>query len=106
MLTPNAKYHRHSRWVVTGLETGAILFLAGVAALYFNPFWHFDEGGFLNQKVYWWNSAGEILAATGLVTETVALIASFGVILSRFAGRQPWPYAVVVALVCCIVIWV
>lgn len=106
MLNSIAKHNRHSRWVVTGLEVGALLFLGGLAALYFNPFWHFDEAGFLDQKVYWWNAAGEILMATGLVTEVVALIASVGVILSRFSGRQPWPYAVVAALVCCVVIWV
>jgi hypothetical protein len=106
MLNPTAKHKRHSRWVISGLEVGALLFLAGLAVLYFNPFWHFDEGGFLDQKVHWWNAAGEILTGTGLVTEVAALIASVGVILSRFAGRQPWPYAVVAALVCCVVIWV
>jgi hypothetical protein len=106
MLNQNSKHRRHSRWVVTGLEAGAVLFLVGLAALYFNPYWHFDEAGFLEQRVYWWNAAGEILAATGLVIEVGALIAGVGVLLSRFAGRQPWPYAVVAALVCCVVIWV
>jgi Ankyrin repeats (3 copies) len=106
MVRPFTGNNRHARWVLTGLELGALLFLAGLALLYFNPFWHFNESGFLDQKAYWCNAAGEILAATGLFTEALALIAGVGVILSRFSGRQPWPYAIVAALVCCMVIWV
>src|ERR1700730_17260624 len=84
--TPNstAIHKRRTRWALTGLEAGAILFVAGLAALYFNPFWHFDEGGFLDHRVYWWNAAGEILTAAGLTLEAFALAGAAAGIVSRW----------------------
>jgi hypothetical protein len=66
MLDPIATHNRRTRWAITGLEAGALLFIAGLAALYLNPFWHFDDGGFLNWKLHWWNAAGGIRTARGL----------------------------------------
>jgi hypothetical protein len=106
MFSPTAKHIRRTTWVVTGLEAGAVLFAAGLVVLYLNPFWHFDEGGFLDWRVHWWNAAGEILTATGLLAEALALVASVALIVSRFSGRRSWPYLVAALLVGCAVIWV
>ena len=103
---PTASHKRRTRWALTGLEAGAVLFVAGLAALYLNPFWHFDEGGFLDHRVYWWNAAGEILTAAGLTLEAFALAGSAAVIVSRWFGRRSWPYVVVALLVLCAVVWV
>ena len=88
MLTPAAMHNRRTRWALTALEVGAVLFLVGLGVLYSNPFWHFDERGFLDWRVHWWNAAGEILIAAGLFTETLALLGSFAVLVSRYTGRR------------------
>jgi hypothetical protein len=106
MLTPAATHNRRTRWVLTALEVGALLFLAGLALLYFNPFWHFDDGGFLDRRVYWWNAAGEILTATGLFTETLALIASAAVLASRYTGQRGWPYLLAALIVAFAILWI
>ena len=106
MLNPTAIQRRRERWALTGLEVGAVLFLAGLALLYFNPFWHFDEGGFLDRRVHWWNAAGEILTATGLLVEASAVVGSVAVILSRCFQRQSWPYLAAALLVLGCVLWV
>jgi uncharacterized membrane protein YphA (DoxX/SURF4 family) len=104
MLTPTATHNRRTRWVLTGLEAGALLFLAGLAVLYLNPFWHFDEGGFLDHRVHWWNAAGEILIGTGLLTEVLALVAGAALLVSGFCGRRAWPYPVAASIMCCAVL--
>jgi hypothetical protein len=106
MLSPKAKHIRRTTWAVTGLEAGAILFIAGLAILYVNPFWHFDEGGFLDRRVHWWNAAGETLTAAGLLIEALALVGTVAVIVSRCFGRRSWPYLVAAFLVFCAVVWV
>jgi len=106
MLNPTATHNRRTRWALTGLEAGAVLFLAGLAVLYFNPFWHFDEGGFLDRRAHWWNTAGEILAAVGLLTEALSLVGSVALLVSRFSGRRSWPYVVAALLVLAAVVWV
>jgi len=88
------------------LEAGALLFVAGLVVLYANPFWHFDEGGFLDWRVHWWNAAGEILIAAGLSIEALALIGLAAVIVSRFANRRSWPYLIAGLLVGCAVVWI
>src|SRR5260370_36658023 len=93
MLNPTATHNRRTRWAITGLEAGAVLFLAGLAVLYLNPFWHFDESGFLDHRVFLWNAAGEILTATGLLTEALALVGGVAGLLSRRFGQRSWPYA-------------
>src|SRR5437764_220158 len=98
MLTPTAVHNRRTRWALTALELGAVLFLVGLAALFFNPFWHFDEGGFLDQRVHWWNAGGEILMAAGLLLEALALLGSAAVLVSGWFGRRSWPYLVAFAL--------
>jgi uncharacterized membrane protein YphA (DoxX/SURF4 family) len=105
-LSPTATHNRRTRWVLTGLESGAVLFLAGLAALYFNPFWHFDDGGFLDRRVHWWNAGGEILTAAGLLTEALALLGGLALLVSRFSGRRSWPYKVAALLVLAVVVWV
>jgi hypothetical protein len=106
MLNPTATHHRRTRWILTALEVGALLFLAGLALLYFNPFWHFDDGGFLDRRVHWWNAAGEIFSATGMLLASLALVASLAAIVSRFSNRRSWPYLVAALLVLCAVVWV
>jgi hypothetical protein len=106
MLSPTAKHIRRTTWVFTGLEAGALLFAAGLVVLYLNPFWHFDESGFLDWRVHWWNTAGEILIAAGLLSEALALVGSVALIVSRCFGRRSWPYLVAALLVCCAVAWV
>ena len=106
MLNPTAKHIRRTTWAVNGLEAGAILFIVGLAILYLNPYWHFDEGGFLDRRVHWWNDAGEMLIAVGLLTEALALLGTVALIVSRLANRRAWPYAVAAFLVFCTVVWV
>jgi hypothetical protein len=106
MLTPTAKHNRRATWAVYALEAGALLFIAGLALLYFNPFWHFDDGGFLDRRVHWWNTAGQVLIAAGLVIEALALVGTVAVVVSRISGRQSWPYIVAALLVLCVVVWV
>lgn len=106
MLTPAATHNRRTRWVLTALEVGAVLFLVGLALLYFNPFWHFDERGFLDWRVHWWNAAGEIFTGAGLLTEALALLGSAAVLVSRYTGRRSWPYFVAIALLLGAVLWV
>jgi Ankyrin repeats (3 copies) len=102
MLTPKAKHIRRGSWIVIGLEVGAALFIAGLLALYLNPFWHFDDGGFLDWRVHWWNAAGEILTASGLLIETLALVGAMALIVSHFAYLRSWPYVAAAVLVCCV----
>jgi Ankyrin repeats (3 copies) len=106
MVNPNATHNRRTTWAITGLEAGALLFVAGLAALYLNPFWHFDDGGFLDWRVHWWNTAGEILIAAGILIEALALVGLAAVIVSRFANRRSWPYLAAALLVVCAVVWV
>jgi hypothetical protein len=106
MLSPNARHIRFTTWAVAGLEAGAILFVAGLLLLYFNPYWHFDDGGFLDWRVYWWNGTAEIFTATGLVIEVLALLGSAAVLVSRMANRRLWPYAVAGLLVFCAAGWI
>src|SRR5579863_65054 len=106
MLSPTSRHIRRTTWVVTGLEAGAVLFIAGLTILYLNPFWHFDAGGFLDSRAHWCNIAGEILIAAGLLTEALALVASAALIVSRCFGRRSWPYLLAAFLLCGAVIWV
>jgi hypothetical protein len=106
MLNPTASHLRRASWAVTGLEAGVVLFAGGLTFLYLNPFWHFDESGFLDWRVHWWNTAGELLIAAGLLTAALALLASLAVIVSRAAGRRSWPYTLAALLVFCTVIWI
>jgi hypothetical protein len=105
-LSPKARHNRRTRWAITALEAGALLFIAGFGELHLNPFWHFDEGGFLDWRVQWWNIAGEALMASGIVIEALALIALVAVLVSRFAYRRAWPYWVASFLVGCAIVWI
>ena len=104
MFTPKAKHIRYATWAIVGLEVGAVLFVVGLLVLYFNPFWHFDNGGFLDRSVYWWNAGGEILTGGGLAIEALALVASLAMIVSRFFNWKSWPYGVAVLLLCGVLI--
>ena len=106
MLTPKARHLRFTTWAITGLELGAMLFAAGLFALYLNPFWHFDGGGFLDWRLYWWNAAGESLAAAGLIIEAVALIAAMAVLTSRFSKYSLWPYFVAGVVMVASLVWI
>ena len=106
MLTPTAKHIRRSTWAITGLEAGALLFVAGLVVLYLNPYWHFNEGGFLDRRLRWWNIAGETLIAAGFLIEALALIGLVAAVVSRIAGRRVWPYIAAALLVGCTVVWI
>jgi len=106
MFTPKARHIRHTNWAVASLETGAVLFITGLMVLYFNPLWHFDEGGFLDWRVYWWNGAGEVLIGAGLLIEVLALLGSAAVIVSRCFNRRSWPYAAAALLLCSAAAWI
>ena len=106
MLTPTAKHIRRATWAITGLEAGALLFVAGLVVLYLNPYWHFDEGGFLDWRLRWWNIAGETLIAAGFLIEALALVGLAAVVVSRIAGRRAWPYIAAALLGGCTVVWI
>ncbi len=97
---------RRASWVISGLETGIALFILGLTFLWLNPFWHIDEGGFLDWRVHWWNVAAEILTGSGFLLTILALIGALAVVVSRLSGRRSWPYAVAVLLVVCALVWV
>jgi len=97
---------RFTTWAAVGLEAGALLFAGGLLALFLNPFWHLDQAGFLDWRVYWWDGAGEALLAAGLLVEALALVWLSAVLVSRAAQRKRWPYIVAAGLVFCAVIWV
>lgn len=97
---------RFTAWALAGIEIGALLFAVGLAALYLNPFWHFDQGGFLDWRVHWWNALGETLVGAGLVVEVLALVFLAAVLISRLAHQKPWPYMAAAGLVVCVVAWV
>jgi len=102
----STKYNRRTSWIVTGLESAVMLFLAGLVLLHLNPFWHFDESGFLDWRVHWWNIAAQVLMAAGLFGGAIASIALAAEIVSRMANRRRWPYVVAALLVCCAVVWI
>jgi hypothetical protein len=106
MLSSTAKRVRRTSWVVGGLEAGAVLFILGLVLLHLNPFWHFDEGGFLDWRLRWWNNMGQVLMGAGWLTEALAFVASVAAIASHFAGHRAWPYLVAALLVICVLIWV
>ncbi|MFY9911016.1 MAG: ankyrin repeat domain-containing protein [Candidatus Sulfotelmatobacter sp.] len=106
MLTSKPNHIRFTTWAVSGLEIGAVLFGAGLLALFHNPFWHFDDGGFLDWRVHWWNAGGEILTALGLLVEGLALVWLTAVLVSRLSQRKPWPYFAAGALVFGGLVWV
>ena len=106
MLNPPARHIRRTSWAITGLESGAFLFAGGLTFLYLNPFWHFDEAGFLDWRLYWWNAVGEVLTAAGLLTAAFAALGLLAVIVSRAAGRRSWPYTVAGLVIFCAVVWV
>jgi hypothetical protein len=103
---PNAKHIRRVSWAISGLEAGVVMFALGLTLLYLNPFWHFDEGGFLDWRVLWWNATATMLTAAGLLIVALALIGSVAVIVSRCAGRHPWPYGMAALLVVCTLVWI
>jgi len=106
MLTPTARHIRRTTWAVMSLEAGALLFMVGLVLLYLNPFWHLDDGGFLDWRAHWWNITAEVLLAAGLFTEALALIGLAALIVSRCFGRRSWPYQVAAFFVFCAVVWV
>lgn len=105
VLTPAARHRRRTNWAITSLEAGAVLFFAGLTLLYLNPFWHFDESGFLDWRVHWWNGMCEVLTCGGLLIAAVAFVGSVAVIVSRLAGRRRWPYMVATLVVLSALIW-
>lgn len=105
-LTPSARHLRRTGLVVTSVEVGAVLFALGLTLLYLNPFWHFDTRGFLDPRLYWWNSVGEFLISAGMVIGSLAVIALVAALISRFSGRKRWPYYILFLLLIGAVVWI
>jgi hypothetical protein len=102
---PAARRQRRNNWIVTALQTGAVLFALGLTFLYLNPFWHLDEGGFLDWRVHWWNIGCQVLIAAGSSMVALAFVAAAAWIISRLSGRRLWPYTVAVCALICVVAW-
>lgn len=102
---PTTKYNRRTSWMVTGLESAVMVFLAGLVLLHLNPFWHSDESGFLDWRVQWWNIAAQVLMGAGLFGGASASIALAAEVVSRMANRRRWPYAVAALMVGSAVVW-
>ncbi len=94
-----------THWALTAIQGGAVAFAGGLTLLYLNPFWHFDDRGFLDWRVHWWNGAAQLLIAAGLVVESGALLGSVAMLVSRMAGRRSWPYWAVALVLLSAVIW-
>jgi hypothetical protein len=103
---PTASHIRRASWAVTGLEAGSVMFAGGLTLLYLNPFWHFDDTGFLDWRVHWWNAAGEILMAAGLLTVALALLGSLAIMVSRATGLRTWPYTMASLMLFGAVVWI
>jgi hypothetical protein len=103
LTTPRQR--RRNSWAITSLQTGAVLFAVGLTLLYLNPFWRFDEGGFLDWRAHWWNIGCQVLVGAGLLVAAVSFIVLVAVILSRISGRRRWPYALAAAVVLCVAAW-
>lgn len=106
MLTPSQKHARRASFAIAGLEAGLALSVLGLALLYLNPFWHFDAGGFLDYRVYWWNAGGEILIGGGLLILGLALLWGVAVLLSLCFRRHAWPYLLAGFALVCVFAWV
>jgi len=105
MLNPQAKHIRAIASATAWLGYGAAAFVLGISSLYLNPFWHFDDGGFLDWRLYWWNAGGEILLAAGMLIEGLALIWLISALIAR-ASKGSWlPYAAGGGLVLGLVAW-
>lgn len=105
MPTSKPTYVRFTTWAVASLEIGALLFATGLLGLFHNPFWHFDDGGFLDWRLHWWNAGGEILTALGLLVEALALVWLVAIAVSRLSKGKPWPYIAAAALVIGVLVW-
>ena len=105
-ISPAAKHLRRAELGHDRPGSWGRAFRRWMTLLYLNPFWQIDEGGFLDWRVHWWNTAGQIFIAAGLLIVALALLGSLAVIVSRFAGRRSWPYVVAALIVCCALIWV
>ena len=108
MPTPALRPSRpRTNWAIPGLEAGFLLVVVGVIFLYFNPFWRLNATGFLDPRVHWWNFAGQALTAAGLLTLSLALVASVASVVSHcFPSRPSWPYLVAAVAVGGVVTWV
>lgn len=96
---------RRINWPITSLQTGAVLFAVGLTLLYLNPFWHFDEGGFLDWRAHSWNVGCQMLVGAGLLVAALSLVGLVAVIVSRLSGRRPWPYVIAVLFVLGVAAW-
>ena len=92
-------------WIINGLQTGAVMFGGGLTLLYLNPFWHFDDRGFLDWRVHWWNTTAEWLVGVGSVISALSFIAIVAALGSRFSKNKSWPYAAGLLLVVSVVMW-
>jgi Ankyrin repeats (3 copies) len=96
---------RH-QWVNVIVELGFVLSLAGLILLTLNPFWRLNASGFLDQRVFWWNGAGQVLTGAGFLTLSLGIVGLGAGLLSRcFPGRPFWPYLFAALIVFGVVVW-
>ena len=96
-----------TNWLLTSLEVGLVLSVAGIVFLHLNPFWRLNEAGFLDPQAQWWNFAAETLTGIGLLLVALAVVGSVAALVSRcFASRPSWPYWVVAFGAAGLVTWV
>jgi hypothetical protein len=94
MATPATQLRSYRRgWIISALEAGIILPVFGLVLLSLNPFWHLDDAGFIDRRVFWWNGVGQVLIAAGFVILAVGIAAALAGLFSRcFKTRPAWPY--------------
>jgi hypothetical protein len=107
MGTPAPQLKRpHYQWVNVVVEGGFVLSVAGLIFLALNPFWRLNPSGFLDQQVFWWNGAGQVLTGAGLLTLSLGIVGLGAALLSRcFPGRPSWPYLLAALVVFGVVVW-
>jgi hypothetical protein len=106
MLTLSHRHTRGASWAIAGLEAGAALSVLGLTLLYLNPFWRFDAAGFLDWRLYWWNTAGEILIGAGLLILALTLLGALARIVSLCVHLRIWPYVLAGFVFCSLLAWV
>jgi hypothetical protein len=107
MATPAPQLTRQlHQWVNVVVEAGFVLSLAGLIFLALNPFWRLNASGFLDQRVFWWNGAGQVLTGAGFLTLSVGIVGLGAALLSRFfPGRSSWPYLIAALIIFGVVVW-
>jgi hypothetical protein len=103
---PRMMRSTRSNWLLSGLEGGLVLSVAGFLLLNLNPFWNLNGAGSLDPRAEWWNFGGEGLTAIGLLMLSLALVGCAAALVSRCVPTRPlWPYFVAALVVAGMLTW-